>query len=233
VPVLWLASGMPSLEGLSRSCAAWLGSLALAGAIIQAVPGLRFVGEGFRYFEFAIVPLAVIASQAIASLPQTAFLALLPILAIAAALAVFQIARNARASWNEGVCRDDRAVTLARRVSLSGQKRLLVMPLQYAPLVTVEARASTLMMLGEVGADRSEDFYPVMEKSPAHFVQTFLIDGLFLDRRYAGIEELALADVALVDEEGPFAVYRITNPGAGSGRLIPPPAATLRPASTP
>jgi hypothetical protein len=208
-PMLWFSGAMLPRQGIDWICLVWVGSLALAGALIQGLPSLRFVGEGFRYFEFAIVPLAVLVTRGIEEVGFGTRLALVPAVLAIGSIGVVQMVRNARASWMEGACRDERAVRLARRMRESSPARLLVLPLQYAPLVTVEANASTLMMLGERGADASEDFYPVMENPPEHFVSGFELDGVFLDRRYAEIEELTLPTAVLADEEGPYALYRL------------------------
>ena len=173
---------------------------------MQAVPGLRFIGEGFRYFEFAIVPLAVLISTVGAD-PMAR-----PVMvgvAVAAGLAgAAQMRRTVNGSRLVGTSRDERAVTLARRLRTNVVDRLLVMPLQYAPLLTVEADKAVLMMLDEVAADRSEDFYPVMERSPLSLAEEFAVQGVWLDRRYVGPEELRLGALDLLDEEGPFACYR-------------------------
>jgi hypothetical protein len=208
VPALFLLGAPLPQAGIGWTCLVWIGSLAVAGAIIQAVPGLRFVGEGFRYLEYAIVPLAVLVARGAEAVRPEKRPALLAVSLMIAGVALLQMARNARASRLVGTCRDERAVALARRMQPAGPVRLLVLPLQYSGLVTVEAGAGTLMMLGEAGADRSEDFYPVMERPPAQFARTFALDGVFLDRRYAAIEELALP-ATLADEEGPFALYRL------------------------
>jgi hypothetical protein len=113
-----------------------------------------------------------------------------------------------RASHLEGTKRDERAAVLAGRLRTAEMDRLLVLPLQYAPLVTVEADKSTLMMLGEVGADLSEDFYPVMQRPPDEFVRSFDLQGVFLDRRYVEASELGLS-LHLVDAEGPFEVHAL------------------------
>jgi hypothetical protein len=223
LPLAWLASAGVPADPLARVMLAWLATLALAGTLIQAIPSLRFIGEGFRYFEFAIVPLATLLAEAIRRTTPTGRMLLAAVAALAGALAVLQIRRSARASFLDGVRRDERAVQLAQRLRGCAIDRLLVLPFQYAPLVTVEAEKSTLMMLQEKGGDTSEDFYPVMERPPAAFVDEFRLGGVFLDRRYAAFQELGLTDGVLVDEEGPFAVYALAaNPAVVSPHAILP-----------
>jgi hypothetical protein len=219
LPFVWLlplgAATTPMALEWSRPLSVhvmWLVSLIAGGALIQALPALRFIGEGFRYYEFAIVPLAVLLG-AIVERADTNALALLAAASLPlTALAVWHMRRTAKASYAHANCRDDRAVTLARRLRGQPVDRFLVMPLSYAPLLTVEGGKRTLMMLGEAASDLAEDFFPVMEKAPREYVLAFAIDGVFLDRRYVEPQELGIASLSLVDEEGPFGAYTLTQP---------------------
>jgi hypothetical protein len=217
VPLAWVVvaavlldpSNARELGAAHRVAVLWLATLLGAGLLIQVVGPLRFIGEGFRYFEFGLVPLGVLLA-ALPSVVPPAHRAVVGAVALAAALlAVAQMSRLARASRLETAARDERAVRLAGRMAALPVERWLVLPLQYAPMLAVEAGKDVLMMLGEKGADRSEDFYPRMEAPPSKFVREFALGGVFLDTRYARPEDLGLGALALLDQEGPFAAYGI------------------------
>jgi hypothetical protein len=196
-------------DPVAWACTLWLGTLLVCGTVIQAVPSLRFIGEGFRYFEFAIVPLALLVARAAVLAGPGTRLTMGLAAAVATGVGLMQIQRAIRASFLEGTRRDERAVMLTERLRAQNVDRLLVVPLQYASMLVVEADKTVLMMLNEVASDLSDDFYPVMERPPMAYVNEFAIGGVWLDRRYVEADELGLADLTLVDEEGPFACYAL------------------------
>lgn len=199
-------------DPIAWACSLWLGTFVLCGAVIQVVPSFRFIGEGFRYFEFAIVPLALLVARAAVLAGPGTRLTMGLAAAVATGVGLTQIQRAIRASFLEGTRRDERAVRLTERLRAQNVDRLLVIPLQYASMLVVEADKAVLMMLNEVASDLSDDFYPVMERPPRAYVNEFAIGGVWLDRRYVEADELGLADLTLVDEEGPFACYALPMP---------------------
>jgi len=62
LPVLWVAPHYASLGTLDRLMFWWVAGTYLMGILTQAVPTLRFAGEGYRYIKLAALPVGYLCA---------------------------------------------------------------------------------------------------------------------------------------------------------------------------
>ena len=192
----------------------WASTAGLCAIATTVVPGLRFLGEGHKYWKFSALPLSVVGGRMVADgdlLAGVAFVAALAAALIADAL----VFRRERAAGRE---RDNDALDrVIDHVRASPFDRLVCLPVTIADQILFRSGRAVLWGSHSAGFSLLEGFYPVITRPFAELVGTWRLEALVLDRRYTSPERLGLADATPSFTAGEYAVYPLTSsrePGA-------------------
>ena len=197
----------------------WWAVAILVWSLLTTFGGpLRVLGPGFHYMKTSVFPTAYALSVTVniqeGALSPVGLALLISVIASFAALAYFYRVMARRETEHTAQTPPDLAEAASYLRRLPG-KRVLVLPSMYADFVAYNAEKAVVWGGHSGDLSRFEEFFPVMRKPLAYFVEQYAVDYVVLDQAYVRPERLGIdASLAPLDRFGPIVVYEFARPPA-------------------
>ncbi len=189
-------------------------SLMVAGILIRQIPALEFIGEGERYVEYGVFPVALI----VAGLVSTASPGWGIVLAVSlVTVALLGGLAPALFIQYRVVARDvDRSVTpalleiMTRLDSLDRPARLMTIPLALADSALQFSAAKVLSTDSSLGhLHHYDDFFPLLQVPITDIFDRWEIDHLLINENYVQPGELGLDETTVALRSGNFCLLKV------------------------
>jgi hypothetical protein len=197
----------------------WWAVAILVWSILTTFGGpLRILGPGFHYMKTSVFPTAYALSVTVniqeGALSTVGLALVISLIASFAALAYFYRLMAGRETEHTAQTPPDLAEAANYLRRLPG-KRVLVLPSMYADFVAFNAEKAVVWGGHSGNLSKFEEFYPVLKKPLAYFVQRYQVDYVVLDQAYVRPEQLGIdPGVTPLDRFGPILVYEFARPAA-------------------
>ncbi|MDQ6670166.1 MAG: hypothetical protein M3069_05365 [Chloroflexota bacterium] len=197
----------------------WWAVAILVWSLLTTFGGpLRVLGPGFHYMKTSVFPTAYALSVTVniqeGALSAVGLALLISVIASFAALAYFYRLMARRETEHTAQTPPDLAEAASYLRRLPG-KRVLVLPSMYADFVAFNADKAVVWGGHSGDLTRFEEFFPVLRKPLAYFVEQYAVDYVVLDQAYVQPERLGIdSSVAPLDRFGPIVVYEFVRPPA-------------------
>ena len=172
---------------------------------------LRILGPGFHYMKTSVFPtayaLAVTVNIQEGALSAVGLALVISVIASFAALAYFYRVMARRETEHTAQTPPDLAEAASYLRTLPG-RNVLVLPSMYADFVSYAANKAVVWGGHSGDLSKFDEFYPVLKKPIAYFVDKYAVDYLLLDHAYVTPEALRVMEfVTPLNHFGPIAVY--------------------------
>jgi hypothetical protein len=197
----------------------WWAVAILVWSLVTTFGGpLRVLGPGFHYMKTSVFPTAYALSVTVniqeGALSAVGLALLISVIASFAALAYFYRVMSRRETEHTAQTPPDLAEAAGYLRRLPGQ-RVLVLPSMYADFVSYNAEKSVVWGGHSGDLTRFEEFFPVLRKPLAYFVERYAVDYVVLDQAYVRPERLGIdSSMVPLDRFGPIVVYEFVRPPA-------------------
>jgi hypothetical protein len=197
----------------------WWAVAILVWSLLTTFGGpLRVLGPGFHYMKTSVFPTAYALSVTVniqeGALSPVGMALVISVIASFAALAYFYRVMARRETEHTAQTPPDLAEAASYLRRLPG-KRVLVLPSMYADFVAFNAEKAVVWGGHSGDLSRFEEFFPVLRKPLAYFLERYAVDYVVLDQVYVRPERLGIdASIAPLDRFGPFLVYEFIRPPA-------------------
>jgi len=183
----------------------WAVAVALAATLTTAIPRLRFLGEGHRYWKLAALPLAYIGAVAIANRDVAAIGVFLVAVAVS-------VAADARLWLAARTAERGRSQAIEAAVEFLCQLRaepVLCLPLTLADRVAYSTEQAVIWGGHSAGFSLLEGFYPVLTRPISEFVKRWSVGALLLDRSFVDPASIGLELRPPIFEAGRLGIYQL------------------------
>ncbi len=191
----------------------WMVSLVVWAFLVLSIQKLRVVGEGHRYVEYAIFPVALIGGLYAAWFWEHyhwSFLFGFSLLAITIFMVIIQLQIKA-------VVRD-RSRTVDKPlwriigyVNRHGEKRirLATFPMHLSFAMLYFTKSTVLNSDTYIGQAKMTDVFPVISKPIGKVLKKYRINHVLLDREYVTLSELGLAKYKILIDTDNYVLLKI------------------------
>jgi hypothetical protein len=197
----------------------WWAVAILVWSLLTTFGGpLRVLGPGFHYMKTSVFPTAYALSVTVniqeGALSAVGLALVISVIASFAALAYFYRVMARRETEHTAQTPPDLAAAASYLRRLPGQ-RALVLPSMYADFVAFNAEKAVVWGGHSGDLTRFEEFFPVLRRPLAYFVERYAVDYVVLDQAYVRPERLGIdSSVAPLERFGPIVVYEFVRPPA-------------------
>src|ERR1700730_1800947 len=197
----------------------WWAVAILVWSLLTTFGGpLRVLGPGFHYMKTSVFPTAYALSVTVniqeGALSPVGLALVISVIASFAALAYFYRVMARRETEHTAQTPPDLAEAASYLRRLPG-KRVLVLPSMYADFVAFSADKSVVWGGHSGDLTRVEEFFPVLRKPLAYFVERYAVDYVVLDQAYVRPERLGIdPSIVPLDHFGAIVVYEFARPPA-------------------
>jgi hypothetical protein len=197
----------------------WWAVAILVWSLLTTFGGpLRVLGPGFHYMKTSVFPTAYALSVTVniqeGALSAVGLALVISVIASFAALAYFYRVMARRETEHTAQTPPDLAEAASYLRRLPGQ-RVLILPSMYADFVAFNADKAVVWGGHSGDLTRFEEFFPVLRKPLAYFVERYAVDYVVLDQAYVRPEQLGIdSNVEPLDHFGPIVVYEFVRPPA-------------------
>jgi hypothetical protein len=179
---------------------------------------LRVLGPGFHYMKTSVFPTAYALSVTVniqeGALSAVGLALVISVIASFAALAYFYRVMARRETEHTAQTPPDLADAASYLRRLPGH-RVLVLPSMYADFVAFNADKAVVWGGHSGDLSKFEEFFPVLRKPLAYFVERYAVDYVVLDQAYVQPSRLGIdATTVPLDHFGPIVVYEFVRPPA-------------------
>lgn len=209
-----VALAWPDFGATERFAAFWIAGTYIWGCATYFVRPLRCLGEGNKYFKYALLPSLFLAVAVSAETPGLASASAAIFCAAWTGFSYWQTARRMRGPATVMGRLTPELEPLLERISANEEARLMCLPAHLCDLVAYHTRRSVLWGTHGLGFTEAEPFFPVLRKPIEHFVRVYRLTHLLLDRRYVGLEELRLAHAGVIAQSGDYLLVAFAAPPA-------------------
>jgi hypothetical protein len=197
----------------------WWAVAILVWSILTTFGGpLRILGPGFHYMKTSVFPTAYALSVTVniqeGALSPVGLALVISIIASFAALAYFYRVMARRETEHTAQTPPDLADAASYLRRLPG-RRVLVLPSMYADFVAFNADKAVVWGGHSGDLRKFEEFFPVMRKPLAYFIERYAVDYVVLDEAYVSPGLLGIdSSTAPLDRFGAIVVYEFARPPA-------------------
>lgn len=191
----------------------WVLSLLTWTILVLSVKSLRIFGEGQRYLEYCILPIALVIGSYISPLlNQFGIIAYIFFAFVAAIIGLVIIFLQYKAVVL------DRARSINKDVweiinyinKHSGKNiRLAMFPLQLGDAILYFTKCSILTSDLYSGLRKLDDLFPVLKKPLIEIIKKYHINHIFFDRNYVQLEELKLKKYKILLDINNFTLLKV------------------------
>ncbi|HUZ75736.1 MAG TPA: hypothetical protein VMU87_22345 [Stellaceae bacterium] len=213
LPVAALA--WPHFGAVERFAVFWVVGTYLWGCATYFLRPLRCLGEGNKYFKYALLPSLFVAVAALVEAPGIASDAAAAFGAAWTGLSYGLTARRLRGTMPATARLSPALEPLLRRIEATDGARLMCLPTHLCDLVAYHTRRPVLWGTHGLGFTEAEPFFPVLRRPIEHFVTAYALTHLLLDRHYVTLDELRLGDANVVARSGDFLLVAFDAPLPG------------------
>lgn len=225
IPFVWLA--MLAYLGLTSSSSGlvylaslgtWFWTLVVVAILIQLVPGLRFLGEGYRYLEYAVVPVGFGVAHILlnSNLPYQ-FMTVLFMGVLCLSIFICEKLRYSTRNSTRVVGEDLRHVTNV--IQKEYFRNIMVLPLTAASFIVFHSNKRVLSFsLSSKAQLAASYFYPQILRPLYEFINAHDIDCVLLNTTYGSAGDIGLnpATFARHTVLGPWELYTVVGHSGSS-----------------
>jgi len=212
LPVLWVLPHYPSLGTWDRLMFWWVAGTYLLGILTQAVPALRFAGEGYRYIKLAALPVGYLCVVPLLYQwqPMWVYYVLLSLSVVIGVVLIWQLSRWATGSDAQSMP----SVTLGMQKVVDYLKaddtveNVLCIPDGVADAVGYYTRKPVLRGTHNVYFKQVDPFFPAHRLPLDYLVKGYNVSHLVVASKDAGMEMLELDGYRRVVDSEDYALYR-------------------------
>lgn len=196
-----------------RKLEIWVVSLLVWTVLVLSIKKLRIFGEGQRYLEYCVLPIAtIIGSYILPLFSQFGFISYI----VFSIIVVGMVILIAYLQYKAIVL--DRARSITKDVweiieylnKNGGSKiRLAMFPLQLGDAILYFTKSSILTSDLYSGLSKLSDLFPVLEKPLSQILKKYKINHIFFDRTYVELEELKLKKYKVLIERNNFVLLKV------------------------
>lgn len=196
------------LTALERFAFVWVVGTYLWGVATYLIPPLRCLGEGNKYFKYAIVPSLVMTVAVLNGNENALAWVLAGGCAIWTAYAYIRGVRAVRGAATANTGRLTPSLTrIFDRLKAVDGARIMCLPLHLCDLAAYHTRRPVLWGTHGLGFKEAEPLFPVMLRPIDDFVRNYQLTHLVLDEDYVSSEELRLHGVRRIVREANYSLW--------------------------
>ena len=199
-----VALAWPDFGAAERFASCWIVGTYIWGCATYFVRPLRCLGEGNKYFKYALLPSLFLAVATLAEAPGFLSSSAAAFCVAWTGLSYVLTARRMRGQGSVAGRLSPELEPMLARIGAIEAARLMCLPAHLCDLVAYHTRRPVLWGTHGLGFTEAEPFFPVLLKPLEHFVSAYRLTHLLLDRRYVGLEELRLARASVIAQSGDY-----------------------------
>jgi hypothetical protein len=192
------------LDAAERFAVFWVVGTYAWGSATYFLRPLRCLGEGNKYFKYALVPSLFLAAALLAEAPGVLSYAAAAFCVAWTCLSYVLTARRMRVPEARTGRLSPELAPILKRIASDEGARLMCLPAHLCDLVAYHTRRPVLWGTHGLGFTEAEPFFPVLRKPVQHFVGAYRLTHLLLDRRYVGLDELRLGETRIAAQSGDY-----------------------------
>lgn len=191
----------------------WAITMLTVGFLVLSIKRLRFIGEGYRYIEFAVFPVSIImASYApfflnnYRTLSISIFSATCLIIFIVIIFLQRKVVLNDR---NRSITKEKWEIINYLNKNVGDKLRLGIFPLQEGDAFLYFTKGKVLTADSLVLLDKLADMYPVVTKKVEDIVKKYRLNHIFFDKKYVTFQELGLKKYRIIKDINDFVLIKV------------------------
>lgn len=191
----------------------WIITLTIVGLLILSIKKLRFVGEGYRYIEFVIFPLAIVLGSYVPFFLNTYGAVFIQISSVVVAVLLLGIIFLQRKvilhDRNRSITKEKWEIINYLNKNVGDKLRLGIFPLQEGDMFLYFAKGKVLTADSLVLLDKLADIYPVVTKKVEDIVKKYELNHIFFDKKYVTFQELGLKKYKIIKDINDFVLIQV------------------------
>ncbi len=185
-------------------------AIIITAIMTQFVRRLKFIGEGYRYLQYAAFPAVMTAWPIITSLNSTHIVTISVFVLIWVIGAIYFDLKILQATARNVVnLIDNDFKKLTEDIKKRDWDRFIILPIQKTYAFTWLTGKKILHFLGAAGFWQARDWFPQIRRPLPTFYDEYSIDYLVLDERYVSPDDLDLGDVKEVLRINSWVVFQV------------------------
>lgn len=212
LPVLWILPHYVSLGAWDKLMFWWVAGTYLMGLLTQAVPVLRFAGEGYRYIKLAALPVGYLCAIPLLYQWQPAWVyyCLLAVSVVVGAFLVWQLSKWA--TKDEAQSMPSVSPGLQKVIDYlkadGAVENVLCVPDGVADALGYYTRKPILRGTHNVYFKQVDPFFPMHRLPLDYLVKGYRVSHLVVAVRYTDTRLLELEDYTMVVESEDYVLYK-------------------------
>lgn len=206
-----LQSSIPSL--MMNKLILWVTSLTIVAFLILSIKKLRFIGEGYRYIEYVIFPLAIILASYVPYLYKAypvlfSVVALLVCISFVVLILILQkiVILNDR---NRSITDEKWEIIRYLNKNVGDKLRLGVFPLQEGDMFLYFSKGKVLTADSLYLLEKLSDIFPIVTKTMDEIVKKYKLNYIFFDRKYVTLKELRISKYKIIKDINDFVLLKV------------------------
>ncbi len=191
----------------------WVIALSVVSLLVLSIKKLRFIGEGYRYIEYVIFPLAIILGSYVPFL-FSRYKDLLISLSVFTFICLFfgiiflqkKLILNDR---NRTITKEKWEIINYLNSNVGDSLRLAVFPQQEGDAILYFAKGKVLTADSLINLAQIDDFYPAIKKPMVDIIKKYKLNHIFFDKRYVSFEELDLRKYKVIKDINDFVLVKV------------------------
>lgn len=191
----------------------WVLSLLAWTILVLSIKPLRIFGEGQRYLEYCVLPIALIIGSYISPLlsqhQQVSYLLFSLVAASMLLLIVYLQYKAIVLDRARSVTKDVWQIIRHINNHGGGKIRLAMFPLQLGDAILYFTKCSILTSDLYSGLRELDDLFPVLKKPLKEIIKKYKINHIFFDRNYVTLKELKLKKFKILLDVNNFVLLKV------------------------
>lgn len=204
---------LPSMlsADISSKLLLWIIISTVVTIAVLAIKQLRFLGEGYRYIEYATFPISILLASYLSSLIRYRFDFFYVFIFFCVLVLIGTILLQIKT-----VLRDrNRTIDKAKWEIINFLKkmgkdvRLGVFPIQLGDAMMYFIDGKVLTSDSLVGLEKLVDIFPVVRKPMRDIIARYNLNYIFFDKQYVSLEELNLKEYKIVKDMNDYVLIKV------------------------
>lgn len=191
----------------------WAITMLVVGFLVLSIKRLLFIGEGYRYIEFAVFPISIVMASYVPFFLnnyRTISVLIFSITCLVVLTVIIFLQRKVILNdRNRSITKEKWEIIDYLNKNVGDKLRLGIFPLQEGDAFLYFAKGKVLTADSLVLLDKLSDMYPVVTKKVEDIVKKYGLNYIFFDKKYVNFQELGLRKYKVIKDINDFVLVKV------------------------